>query len=365
MAKQEIHYNLDPIDSLGARFNIIYGERSNGKSYQVKHKPGVEKYLKTGRRFIYLRRKKEELTTEKIERYFSDVDVFKLTNGKYNCISVYKRELYLSVFDFETAKTKPYEKIGYIMNLSTEQNYAGCSYLDVDDIIFEEFMSRDTYLYQESDKLMNLVSTVDRKRNIVRVWMVGNSISRVCPYIHDWGLQDIVSTIKQGEIRTLDLPAGYDKDGNELTVKLAIEHCRSTGESSYAIGRHAAMINTGSWQTDPQPHLPKSIKNYKTLLRVAFIFQDFKFIGKYIMDPTTRDCCWFVFPYRGEVDNKTLVVSDQTQVSRYWIGDIYNSRLPNQKLDLVLKSFVDSKVFYSTDLCGTDFKQVINFTMRK
>ena len=45
--KKLVRYNLDKIDSIGARFNLIYGERSNGKSYQVKHKKAVEKYLKT------------------------------------------------------------------------------------------------------------------------------------------------------------------------------------------------------------------------------------------------------------------------------------------------------------------------------
>lgn len=82
MNKKQIHYNLDEIDKIGARFNIIYGERSNGKSYQVKHKKGVEKYLKTGRRFILMRRWKEEITSEKIEQYFQDVDVAKLTKRK-------------------------------------------------------------------------------------------------------------------------------------------------------------------------------------------------------------------------------------------------------------------------------------------
>ena len=57
MANQKItHYNLDPIDAEGSRINIIYGERSNGKSYQVKHKKGVLKYLETGKRFILMRR---------------------------------------------------------------------------------------------------------------------------------------------------------------------------------------------------------------------------------------------------------------------------------------------------------------------
>ena len=78
---------------------MIYGERSNGKSYQVKHKKAVEKYLKTGKRFILMRRLREEITSEKIEQYFQDVDVAKLTNGKYNCITLYRKNLYLSVYD--------------------------------------------------------------------------------------------------------------------------------------------------------------------------------------------------------------------------------------------------------------------------
>ena len=148
--KKVVHYNMDKIDAVGARFNLIYGERSNGKSYQVKHKKGVVKYLKTGRRFILMRRWKEEITSEKIDSYFNDVNVSELTEGKYNCITMYRKVLYLANYDIATGKTSRGEKIGYVVALSTEQNYAGGLYLDVDDIIFEEFMSRSTYIPREA-----------------------------------------------------------------------------------------------------------------------------------------------------------------------------------------------------------------------
>ena len=41
MANNNYHYNIDTLDSYDALINIIYGERSNGKSYQVKHKKAV------------------------------------------------------------------------------------------------------------------------------------------------------------------------------------------------------------------------------------------------------------------------------------------------------------------------------------
>lgn len=33
-----LHYNMDEIDKKGARYNLIYGARADGKSYQLKHK---------------------------------------------------------------------------------------------------------------------------------------------------------------------------------------------------------------------------------------------------------------------------------------------------------------------------------------
>lgn len=143
---KQVHYNIDNITEKDATFNIIYGEKSNGKSYQVKHKKAIEHYLETGNRFILMRRWVADLSNLWIEQYFADVDVEKLTDGKYNCITVYRKVIYLSYYDVETGKTIKGEKIGYAMALSTEQHYSGGSFLDVDTIIFEEFMERGNYL---------------------------------------------------------------------------------------------------------------------------------------------------------------------------------------------------------------------------
>ena len=364
--KKITHYNMDAIDAENATINIIFGERSNGKSYQVKHKKGVLKYLNTGKRFILMRRWKEEISTDKIEQYFADVDVNKLTDGRYNCITVYRKQLYLSFYDFDSGSTKRGEKIGYVVALSTEQNYAGASYLDVEDIIFEEFMSRSEYLANESDKLMNFRSTVDRKRNVVKIWMVGNSISRVCPYINDWDLHHIISNQKQGTIETTELPTGtFDDNGQEITLKCAIEYCRPSGQTSYAIGKHRDMLNKGSWQTDPQPHLPKSYNEYTVMFRFMFLYKSFKFCCEYLKDNETFDVCWFIYPYKGKIDKKTIVFSDIIKVSKYWQRDIYNTNFKNKVLNDLFKTFRENMIFYSSDLCGTDFKQVIDFTIKK
>lgn len=388
MSKPIVYYNLDNIEKEGANINIIYGERSNGKSWQLKNKKIMNNYLNdhevyqadyknkenivkksyfSGCRFMLIRRLQEEIKPAQVEQYFQDVDVQKLTDGKYNCISVYRKNIYLAHYNPEDGKTKKGEKIGYVVALSTEQNYAGASYLDVTDMIFEEFMSRKTYLDNEPDKLMNLYCTVDRKRGTTKLWLVGNSISRVCPYIYDWYLQEIFSSLKQGKIATKWLPTGQEDDeGYPIDVKVAIEYCKSTGKSSFVFGRHAEMLNKGAWQTDPQPHLPKSKKYYKIMYRMIFQYQNFKFIAEYLQDKENPNIkCWFIYPKYTEVKNKTLVIGDQIRTDKYYQRNLYDMTIKNPNLKNLMLTFRENNIFYATDLCGTDFKQVIDFSIRR
>ena len=112
------------------------------------------------------------------------------------------------------------------MSLSTEQHLSSASFLDVDTIIFEEFMERGSYIPNEPDRLMILYSTIDRKRGTTKLYMVGNSISRVCPYIKDWELDGIFRKLKQGEIETKII------HNEENDVKIAIEYCLSSGRKN-------------------------------------------------------------------------------------------------------------------------------------
>lgn len=227
-------------------------------------------------------------------------------------------------------------------------------------------MSRSVYLANEPDKLMNFWNTVDRKRGKVRMWLVGNTISRVCPYLTDWGLQNIVSKQQQGTIITKMLDTGTEDDnGNPIQVKLAIEYCKSTGKSSFAIGKHKDMLNKGTWQSDPQPHLPKGKNEYKILFRVGFMYKEFKFIGELLKDIETKESVWFIYPYDKEFKDNLLIFTDVVKLNKRYQRNIYDITINNDRIRNVLETFREGNIFYSDDLCGTDFKQAIDFTIRK
>lgn len=367
------YYTLDRIKKENADINIIYGEKGNGKSYAVKHECALNNYLnslkdvdnlpeyfKDGKRFMLVRRLKEEITKEKILQYFNDAKIEELTHGEYNCIEVYTHKIYFAKrIDYNHKERGAL--IGYAIALSTEQSYSSLSFLDVSDIILEEVFSRDRYLFREPDKLMALYSTVDRKRKTTKIWMVGNTISRVCPYIYEWGLYEIVSKMKQGEIRTVTIPATDDD-----TVKIAIEYCESTGVSSHTIGSSKDMINKGEWMTTEQPHLPKSLNEYNKQLRIVFWYKKMKFIGELLLDKKTKDIAWFIYPYEGDIDDNTIVVSDVIKPTKYYQRDIYNLSIGNDRIrSVVASTFREQNIFYATDLTGCEFKQVIDFIIRR
>lgn len=356
MPKKQIHYNIENILKENALFNIIFGEKSNGKSYQVKHL-AIEKYLKNQDRFILLRRWREDISNLWIEQYFADVDIYKLTNGKYNCITQYRKVLYLSNYNVETSKVVRGEKIGYVVALSTEQHLSSGSFLDVKTIIFEEFFERGSYINQESSRFEIFYSTIDRKRGTTKVYFVGNSISKVNPYIRDWKLDGIFRKIKQGEIQTKSL---YNDD---FEIKIAVEYCKASGGNSVTIGSASTMIDQGAWQTTPQPKLPKSYNEYEILYRFGLCFKGFKFISELLSDGVNQ--CWFVYPFTGVFDNDIIVISDEIRINQNWYRNIYNISTKNIKLQNLLNTFTEEKIFYSSDLCGTDFKQVIDFYIRR
>lgn len=259
MNKQEIYkyYRLNKILSYNAKYNIIVGERSNGKTYSVLEK-GIDDYISSKGQLAYIRRWTEDIKPSRIKNLFSsfymkDNNVIaKKTRGEWTDIIYQNKAFYFARYenDIKIMDTTPF---CLIFSLSDSEHDKSESTPNVINILFDEFITRTYYLPDEFVVFMNILSTIIRLRNNVTIFMCGNTVSKMCPYFQEMGLKHI-KDMTQGQI---DL---YRYGDSDLTV--AVEYCKPNdkGKKSDVYfsfdNPKLNMIKSGDWELGLYPHAP-------------------------------------------------------------------------------------------------------------
>lgn len=263
------YYHLDDILELDALYNVIYGERSNGKTYsglELAIKRYFDKDDKYNGQFAYIRRMREDIVGKRGASVFQSIVANGLiemySGGEYNSIEYYRGRFYLIYYDNETrTKRKAEEPIGYVFALSDMEHDKSTSYPNVKTIIFDEFLTRTTYLRDEFVLFCNVVSTIIRQRNDVQIFMFGNTVNKFCPYFAEMGLKHAKS-MKPGDI---DLYK-YNDDRLRVAVERTGGDENNKGKPSDAYfafdNPKLNMITHGDWEFDIYPHL-HPFYNYK------------------------------------------------------------------------------------------------------
>ena len=251
------YYSLNKINKKDATYNVIFGERSNGKTYATL-KQALENYFDNGSQFAYIRRWSVDVQPKRMNNLFNaiieDGYLEKLSGGKFTAIFYRTGRFYLCTYN---DKGKPIyneeDVIGYAFSLSENEHNKANSYPKVTTIIFDEFLTNKIYLPDEFILFMNTVSTIVRQRNNVKIYMLGNTVNKFCPYFKEMGLTNILS-MKQGSI---DL---YTYGNSKL--KVAVEYADSKKKFKknnfyFAFNNpKLKMITGGAWELNIYPHAP-------------------------------------------------------------------------------------------------------------
>lgn len=347
MAKQK-YYQLNNILKENCEYNILLGERSNGKSYAVKHFC-IYDYLKNGNMFIYLRRYTVESKNMMVESYFDDVDVPKITKGKYEYISVYRGGIYFAYIDSKTDKEIRAEQIGMIMSLSISTHYKSMSLLKYKNLIFEEFISKTLYLEDEPNTLQQLVSTIARREKI-KVFLIGNTISRLCPYFNEWALQHIPSQ-KQGTIDVYKMNTTQeDENGNPVVVHIAVELCENSGNNSKMFfGSVSKSITNGSWEVEEQPHIPYKYDECKKMYALTVI----KYNMIYVCELMRHENEYFIFVHPSNKIRTDRIIQDAYSPNMLTTNKLTELTRGDKLMKYLIKL---NKICYSDNLTGSEFE---------
>ena len=187
----KIFTDVTRVLTYNAILNIVIGERGVGKSYSSK-KYVIKHFLKTKKKFVYLRRYKTELK-ESVPKFFDDL--------------ILNKEFPLAKFKSDGNEFYCNDKLmGYALSLSTAHILKSSTFADVDTIIFDEFLIDKGcyhYLRNEVEQMLDIIETIGRLRPI-KVLMLGNAISITNPYFSFFNLtlphNTDIQTFKNGTI---------------------------------------------------------------------------------------------------------------------------------------------------------------------
>ena len=163
---EEFYYSSDKLLTYGCLFNLIIGERGNGKTFEFK-RLCIKDYIKKKEQFIWIRRYESEL--DDIDQFFKDINKlfpdskFMVKGHKFYCNDEIMG-FYLPLSKGVTKKSNVYEK--------------------VTKIVFDEFLvakSNYHYLKNEVMAFLDLYETIARLRD-VKVYLIANAISEINPY---------------------------------------------------------------------------------------------------------------------------------------------------------------------------------------
>lgn len=274
MATEKKYYDLAPIEKENAVYNIIYGQRSYGKTFALAYH-ALKMYWQARKekniyQFAYLRRYDEAIIGN-VARSICDTltcdgegnnRVLEITEGAFDTITYRGGEFKLAKTNLETGITKKDNNPFMLaFALNTWDKMKGGSFPHVEEIWFEEFVEVSTkpYLKNEFVIFQNVISTLARKRH-VKIWMTGNSINPHCPY-WDWMGLTKVTEQKPGTIDIYSIGKTDRKIAVERTADTP-EYARSTKSNAYLFAfedPRLKMITEGDWEIGSYPLVPYEI----------------------------------------------------------------------------------------------------------
>lgn len=344
-------YSLTAILEKHADYNVIFGERSNGKTYACLEY-GIKRYLKTGEQMAYIRRWREDLRGKRADSLFANhVNnglIERLTNGKFNEVFYMSGKWWLSFYNAETKKRIPDDKpfcFGFC--LSEQEHDKSSSFPEITTIVFDEFLTRRYYLPDEFMLFMNVLSTIIRQRDNVKVFMLGNTVNKYCPYFAEMGLKQ-VGVMEQG---TIDIYR-FGENGATVAVEYTAPVVKHKASNKYFCfdNQNLEMITGGKWELAVYPHLPVKYKP-KDVMFVYFIV-----FGDVTLQANIIEVDGQNFTY---IHSKTTPIKDDGETLIYSLD---MSGKPNHKRKLISTAtplerkiamyYATDKVFYQDNEVG-------------
>lgn len=361
MAKKVKYYNIAHLakDYPDALYYVVFGERSNGKTYSALDY-ALERYFKHGEQFAYIRRFGEDVKKKNLSTLFDahivNGRIESLSGGLYNSVDYTIGRFIPCLYTEDAGVEKSPEPAGFAFDLNAMEHHKSTSYPKVTTVIFDEFLSRQGYLTNEFVLFMNTLSTIIRDRSNVKIFMIGNTVNKYCPYFAEMGL----THVKDQKPGTIDL---YNYSDTGLSV--AVEYCDSMakhgGKKSdkyFAFDNpQLKMITSGSWEIAIYPHLTERYRPKDIVYQFFIVFDDTKLHCEIVS--TDSSYFLFVHPKTTEIKDDDNDIVYTNIPSQKWNRRIGLTKLTDRLSRVVCRLIAENRVFYSDNETGEVLRNFI------
>lgn len=361
----------DPADilALDATYNLIYGERGNGKTFSICHLI-LEAYFEEDLPSAYVRRLDEMIKASNIETLFNDEHhiqyIIEKSEGKYNFVKYQFHGFYLQKRDPNTGVLLEKDQKPFCRTyaLSTAETIKGADRGKIKYIFFDEFITRVFYLTNEIVLFESILESLIRKRPGVKIFMVANTVNKHCPYFKHMGLTNVKKQ-KQGTIDQYLLGKSGTKIACEYT-QAADTAASEIAEQYYCFNNpQVEMIKNGAWEFDIYRTLPKGIGNMIPELTFYIEFDGTTTVGRmYIYNDDPILC--FAQKRNTPIKDRdnTIIYGDSDLVSTSPLHQIELARTPTRAQAIILDLFKQHKTFFATNDDGENVQNWLKYATK-
>jgi len=345
--KKNSYYSSKKIRKYGALYNVVIGQRSNGKTYDWKANLLDRRSKDNDYTGAYIRRLDVEIAPKNLSTLFDSHDIEKIFHGKFNAVEYRTRAFTLVYKEDGVIVSKDEKPFCYAFALNTWEAQKGADRGEIKTICFDEFMTRKVYLTDEFVIFQNIISSIIRDRDGSEIFMLANTVNKYCPYFKEMGLTRI-DQMKQGDIDIYE----YGDSG----LKVAVEFCAESGNTKdvkkyFAFDNpQLQMITTGTWEIALYPKCPIDVNRDEIFKQFYIFFNGQKICGDIVKTKDRLFILYHMHTGQYEPNEKDVVYLEQHDGCMLHCK--YLTEKPTELHTLITKLIAYEREFYAGNEVG-------------
>lgn len=355
------YYDINPILECDADFNLIYGQKGNGKTTGVLQWC-LEQAWKKKELFAVLRRWQDDINGARCKSFFTEICsrgfVKELTNNAWTDIYYYQKCWYWAKYGKNGKLLHDSTPIAYARALTSYEHDNGNQYPDVYNIVFDEFLTRNE-IPDEFVTFLKVYDNLRRRKDHFKVFLLGNTVSYFSTYWGNFGIERIHEQ-QPGEIDV------YTATNEGVEVKIACEYCANIISSKEKAtislfenrNRKVAMITKGEWEIGEYPRPPK-YKPCDVKFKFFIEYYEYTFMSEIVYDGPRF--FMFIHPHTGEIkDRETSIIYNHEFHAE--INYRRNILVLQDNLSKLVTSLIkQNRVFFSDNIVGNVWDSYIDW----